>query len=758
MNGATEATLAELLATANAMNVNLIKLQNLISKMSAPGAGGTTGGSGTTGAGVSSAAGLLSSFNPLSLAFGALKGIVGGISSVFGALGSVVGTVVGGLKGVAVNLYDFAKGTADGTSKLSEFYAAFSGLPVLGTFFGILSSYTAYQERLLGAFQQLTDSGANFSGSLSDMRASAARAFMSMDDFSKIVKSNSDLFATMGGNVQSGVNKFVDIAGRLYGPNSKYGNMLAGLGYTAETAAETLALYMRAQGTMNKQGLDNTEKITKGAYDYAVQLNTLSQLTGESNAELRKKLQKVQMEEAFQIYLSTLSPDQAEKVNAAMAERMALGGEEAAQSLKNSLLGINVAQTEQQRAIEVQTGGMLTRSNEDIRAALAAGKSKEEIVAMERRNAIESGTRAMELNKNLNASMGAVGIQQFTLATAQYTKTLRSVKDFEGLTAAEKKIRLDQQAAAAGSAAALEQAQKGIRNFGDEILTLVYNVIKPFVPELKTFATAITQAGIQLLVFVGKHMPDIIAGVKSIASWFKETYIDLKAAFDKGGWSGLFKTLGEKIGEGLSKAGDFLEPIVTALKPQFEKAFNVIFDSLDDFIYKKSGGLVGEGSKNRKEREAAEQTDQYKSWLENQKKKMFGHGTDLLGLTGWQPASDQDIYEEYKNQHSSPKRGQVPNQMPTDYNPRARRHSGTLGMTGSWWEKKDATLDIQAGESVVTQDQMAQITGQNGVAEGIQQLNSLTAQLLAVMKQNTDYTQRNYNATKELGGNLFATV
>jgi len=26
------------------------------------------------------------------------------------------------------------------------------------------------------------------------------------------------------------------------------------------------------------------------------------------------------------------------------------------------------------------------------------------------------------------------------------------------------------------------------------------------------------------------------------------------------------------------------------------------------------------------------------------------------------------------------------------------------------------------------------------------------------MKQNTDYTQRNYNATKELGGNLFATV
>jgi hypothetical protein len=79
-------------------------------------------------------------------------------------------------------------------------------------------------------------------------------------------------------------------------------------------------------------------------------------------------------------------------------------------------------------------------------------------------------------------------------------------------------------------------------------------------------------------------------------------------------------------------------------------------------------------------------------------------------------------------------------------------------MTGSWWEKSDATLNVQAGESVVTPSQMAQLTSQNGVADGIQQLNSLTAQLLSVMRQNTDYTQRTYNATKELGGNLFATV
>jgi hypothetical protein len=86
------------------------------------------------------------------------------------------------------------------------------------------------------------------------------------------------------------------------------------------------------------------------------------------------------------------------------------------------------------------------------------------------------------------------------------------------------------------------------------------------------------------------------------------------------------------------------------------------------------------------------------------------------------------------------------------------RHSGTIGMTGNWWEKKDATLAVQAGESVVTKSQMDQIintASQTGMAESIQQLNSLTAQMLSVMKQTADNTKRTYDATRALNGDLF---
>jgi hypothetical protein len=88
-----------------------------------------------------------------------------------------------------------------------------------------------------------------------------------------------------------------------------------------------------------------------------------------------------------------------------------------------------------------------------------------------------------------------------------------------------------------------------------------------------------------------------------------------------------------------------------------------------------------------------------------------------------------------------------------------RRHAGTIGMTGNWWEKADTTVNIQQGESVVTQSQMDQIVNtasQNGVAQALQQLNSLTAQLLRQAKDTAENTRLTHEATRRLDGNLFA--
>jgi hypothetical protein len=87
------------------------------------------------------------------------------------------------------------------------------------------------------------------------------------------------------------------------------------------------------------------------------------------------------------------------------------------------------------------------------------------------------------------------------------------------------------------------------------------------------------------------------------------------------------------------------------------------------------------------------------------------------------------------------------------------RHSGTIGMTGNWWEKEDANLSVQAGESVVTQSQMDQIVdtaSQKGLAEALQRVNSTQVAMIAVLNRIANASEQNVNATKDLNGNLWA--
>jgi hypothetical protein len=181
-----------------------------------------------------------------------------------------------------------------------------------------------------------------------------------------------------------------------------------------------------------------------------------------------------------------------------------------------------------------------------------------------------------------------------------------------------------------------------------------------------------------------------------------------------------------------------------------KKVLDSMLDSVSDWISEKTG--VGESKSQRIERQTIEESGAYKSWLEDQRKKT--RGTQQLTLTGWKDMDKQTLMELFKMDYE--KRGGAGGGRGM-MNPEVR-HSGTIGMTGNWWEKKDATLNVQAGESVVTQSQMEQIVNtasQSGMAQSIQQLNSLTAQMLAVMKQTADNTKRTYDATRALNGDLF---
>ena len=252
MNGATEATLAELVAVAQSMNANLVTLQRLASQ------GGGSGGTSPAGGAASGLSAISAAAGPAKVALGALSVAGNMISGLFSFMGNIIGKVISGLTNTAANLFNFAKQAAAGTAKLSDFYDAFRDLPFLiGTVASIFADVIRYSEGLLTTYQNLTKYGASFSGDLFKMAQAATRGFMSLDEFSKVVRTNSDVLSTLGGDVDKGMNKFVDIQNKLLGPGSQYSKSLLGLGYTASDTADMLSSVINQQGNLNKKELAN---------------------------------------------------------------------------------------------------------------------------------------------------------------------------------------------------------------------------------------------------------------------------------------------------------------------------------------------------------------------------------------------------------------------------------------------------------------------------------------------------------------------
>jgi hypothetical protein len=93
------------------------------------------------------------------------------------------------------------------------------------------------------------------------------------------------------------------------------------------------------------------------------------------------------------------------------------------------------------------------------------------------------------------------------------------------------------------------------------------------------------------------------------------------------------------------------------------------------------------------------------------------------------------------------------------------RATGSLGVTGKLFENfgSGTPTTLHGTEAVVTPSQMTDMmasamkTGQDNIlADRLQQLNNVSAEMLRVLKETSDLTKRNLDATKSLNRNLFA--
>ena len=128
-----------------------------------------------------------------------------------------------------------------------------------------------------------------------------------MDEFANVINSNSEFFATMGGNVQKGIDTFVDVQNQMLGPNSKYSKALLGLGYTASEVADGLLGIMKSGVVMNKSDLANNDRLMSATSVYLTELDTLSKITGKRKDQIAKEVEAAENDQIWKTFMENIT-------------------------------------------------------------------------------------------------------------------------------------------------------------------------------------------------------------------------------------------------------------------------------------------------------------------------------------------------------------------------------------------------------------------------------------------------------------------
>jgi membrane protein YqaA with SNARE-associated domain len=749
MNGAAEAILEDLLKQAQITNS---QLANMLKQ------GASTGGSG--------GGGTASFVKGVGLAAVAVTAVAG----VFNVLGNAIGYVTGVIGQTASKMVDFGKAAAEGRAQLSDLFRVFDQLPLVGKLFDLFAQVVSYQENLLRSYQDLAKSGASFSGSLFEMRNMAYSAYMTLDEFGRVVKDNSSLFATAIGGVDAGLKIFSETQRKLIDPNSNMGRSLAGLGVTAMEAADMLGTFMRLQGNMgrlNKMGSDAMAASTKGLI---VQLDAYSKLTGESREVMEKQLKDRAFDDQKKMFLEALNPTERAQAEAALLAASQMGGKGLEDEVAVRLMSnnqIKVAGTEAANSLRVTTRNA-SATAADILAGLKDLKpgSEEAVAALQAaRGNIAQGTG--QFNQAVGGA-GRAGILSFfgalKFSTEQAKTYNQTMSELNGNQISDedrrKKILEAQKKQYEGNAAALQAAQLQIRMFGAALGASFLTLVSKLQPAIDTISkrllevfggavTALTEPG-GPMDKVGKFLEETFVPMfEDVVAWFTDTLGYLSSAGDmKTFWS----RAGEKLKEGATNIWEFIKPAIDIIKPMIANVFASMMDWIIAALRNNSAiarFLFNETDTEKEQRIKIEASPEYTKLLNDAQEKVNNENAAAIAAGGFSMGfiDRDDILKQAKAQMEANAKASS----------RPKMSTGTLGTMGSLFADfgKKTEVELHGKEAVVTPAQMDSIVN-NSMAMGLETLNMQVAELIRTNKEMADYARRNVDATRSLSGDLFA--
>lgn len=409
------------------------------------------------------------------------------------------------------NYFDASVKFSNGTANASDLSAKLGELKNgFGIFFTVIAETLKYQENSLTQYQKLTSAGANFGGSLSDMRIAAANSYVTLDKFAEIIQSNSETLARMGGTVNDGAKAFSLLSNNLI--KGEIGSNLLALGYTTDDLNKNILQYISITGGRTREELKNVSNITQSTSEYLTQLDALTKITGVSKDKIRDEEQKVSLNAAYQRKLSTLGEQERLKIQANVDAAIASGQKGAVQRIQELVLGYGPL-TEETKLLYAVMGPANRALEDNVKLALNQNSTLKDVTAGVGNfyQGIQESVDAMSTLTDVSSLMG--GKIAETLSTGQaITNKMReqggaSVKEWakkQAEVAEEQKKQQESEAKdAADTSKAMKDLAQNITNVLAPTMRIFNTVINPligwFVKVDRFFGGAISSMGLLLL-------------------------------------------------------------------------------------------------------------------------------------------------------------------------------------------------------------------------------------------------------------------
>ena len=182
--------------------------------------------------------------------------------------------------------------------------AAFEGSGNISAFTDNLGSTIGFLGKRLDTnietFRQLSQVGGNFGKSIVDLRLAARDAALPLDDFAKLVASNSGNLAALFGSTSQGAKQIA----RLGAETRRLGiDRLAPLGFTVDEINETLLLNLDSQRRTGVLSQLTEKQRVNSAINFALELDKLAKLTGAQRQELMNEIEAQKANERFSVAL-----------------------------------------------------------------------------------------------------------------------------------------------------------------------------------------------------------------------------------------------------------------------------------------------------------------------------------------------------------------------------------------------------------------------------------------------------------------------